>query len=202
MQYIIESNKCIIAPLLCSPGMQETKGSNQTYSSENADLRIPVRARSFSAERMLYIPTITKYSTTQKVLFGPQGAGGHFPRFAIILLTCQERILNPILGSRDSFMQNTWKVLQARTGTQASLYSGKFPTMLESYVLFCVISLLLLSGLINSPVCSSTVTWSVQIQNRQLAVARELLLISMLSLSGSRNFELFSADHNNSPFRL
>lgn len=122
----MEYNKCIIAPLLRSPGTQETNGSNQT-SSENANPGIPVRARSSSVVQTFYIPTIAKYSTTQKVLFGPQGAGGQFPGFAVILLTCQERILNPILGSRYSFMQNTWKVLQARTGTQASLIFRKIP---------------------------------------------------------------------------
>jgi len=202
VQYINESNKCIVEPLLRSPETQEIKGSDQTYSSENADPRIPVRARSSSEVRTLYIATTAKYSATQKVFSGPQGAGGEFPKLAVILLTCQERILNPILGSRDSFMQNTWRVLQARTGTQSSLYSGQLLTMLESYALFHVISLLHLTGLIYSPVCSSMVTWSVQTQKRQLAVARGLLLISMLSLSGSRNFELFSADHNSSTFRF
>lgn len=160
-----EFNKCTIAPLLRSPGTQETKGSNQTFSSENADPRIPVRARrSSSAVWMFYIPTIAKYSTTQKVLFGPQGAGGLFHRFTVLLVTCQERILNPILGSSDSFMQNMWKVLQARTGTQISLYSWKFRTILKIYASFCVISLFLLTGVVNSPVCSGTVAWSVQTQ--------------------------------------
>lgn len=69
-------------------------------------------------------------------------------------------------------------------------------TILKSYVSFCVIPLLFLTSITDPPVCSSMVTWSVQTQNRQLAVARELTLISMLSLPGSRNLELFSADHS------
>ena len=82
-----------------------------------------MRARISSAGQMLYIPTIAKYITTEKVLFGPQGAGGQFHRSAVILLTCQERILDPILGSRYSFTQNIWKVLQARIVTHASIFS-------------------------------------------------------------------------------
>lgn len=52
-------------------------------------------------------------------------------------------------------MQDTWEVFQARTGTQASLYSAIFPAILESYSLLCGLSLLLLADLINSPACSS-----------------------------------------------
>lgn len=53
----------------------------------------------------------------------------------------------------------------------------------SSWVLpHCVWSLFLV-GLINSPLCRSAVAWSVQTQDGQLAVARRLLLISMLSLS-------------------
>lgn len=132
---------------------------------------------------LLYIPTIAKYSVEQKLLFGPQGTQGQFLRFAVMLFTCQERILSSILGFRGSFMQNMWTVFQASTGTQASLYSRKFPAMLESYVLFCVISHLPHSGLINSPVCSSMVTWMTCPKTEQ-----ELLL---LSLSGSRNLVFF-----------
>lgn len=52
-------------------------------------------------------------------------------------------------------MQNMWEVFQARTGTQASLYSGIFPAAPESYSLVCGLALLLLADLINSPACSS-----------------------------------------------
>lgn len=50
--------------------------------------------------------------------------------------------------------------------------------LILSYASSCVISLLFLTSLITSP-CGSTVAWSVQTQNRQLAVPRRLLLISM-----------------------
>lgn len=127
----------------------------------------------------IYSYTVCTESVAQNVLFGPCGAGRQFPSFQLCCSPAKGEFWIPLLASGIVLCKVMWKVLQARTGIQASLYSLKFPTLLKSCSLFCVISVLFITGLINSSVCSSMVTRSVQKQNRKLAVARVLLLIIM-----------------------
>lgn len=186
----------------CTPlhslGMQETKGWNQTPAQR---MQIP-ELEPFSARWMLWISIIRKYSTNTGSITWTAGSRSRaFPRSAVFLLTWQERIPNPSLGSRDSIVQNTWEVFQARTGTQASLNSAIFPAILESYSLACGLSLLLLADLINSPACSS----DMGCPNTAQAVGRKQggccwLGCCLILAQGILNS--FCADHNSSAFKL
>lgn len=162
---------------------------------------IMVRARSSSAVQTLCIPTIAKYSTMQKVLFAPQRAGGQLPSFVVVLFTCPEGILNLFLAPGRGQCKMCGKSFKSELKPKPFYVQEDSLLLILSYASSCVISLLFLTSLITSP-CGSTVAWSVQTQNRQLAVPRRLLLISMQPLSGSMNFKLFSADHNNSTVSL
>lgn len=154
MQYRTEPGKCITAPPCIHWGCRRQRDGIRLLLRECRSQN--VRARASSAGWMLCISILRKYSTNTGSIVSTTGSRSRvFPRFAVLSLTWHARIPNPTLGSRDNFMQNMWDVFQARSRTQASLYSGMFPAIPESYSLVCGLSLLLLADLINSPACSS-----------------------------------------------